>query len=198
MEEEYLALIIDWQGVAYDLLSGDLMWSLYGFLKNLPDKNSTVDTFMDYSIAFYHQELMRLLKLQHVRSNRSIEIHQCQSILQVDMTKLELPEEEYDATTLIKKGFLYEFLKTVLIRPLLSMKGREALKEWFSDMQNVPVPAEKDIFKTGSNFVHYIHLQVKLKILMFFDKDISYYASRSQLPPKLVPSMIWHHFVSKP
>ena len=62
-----MAIIIDWQGVAYELLSGDLMWSLYGFLKNLPDKNSTVDTFMDYSIAFYHHELMRLLNLLDVR-----------------------------------------------------------------------------------------------------------------------------------
>lgn len=66
-----MALIIDWQGVAYDLVSGDLMWSLYGFFKNLPDKNSTVDTFMDYSIGFYHKELMRFLKLLHV-SNSSL------------------------------------------------------------------------------------------------------------------------------
>ena len=66
VEEEYLALIIDWQGVCYDLLSGDLLWTLYGFYKNLPDKNSTVDTFIDYSLNFYHQELLRLLQLMHV------------------------------------------------------------------------------------------------------------------------------------
>ena len=40
----------------------DLMWTLYGFLKNLPDKNATVDSFVDYSIGYYHTELMRLLK----------------------------------------------------------------------------------------------------------------------------------------
>ena len=66
IEDEYIALIIDWQGVAYDLLSGDLLWTLYGFMKNLPDKNSTVDTFIDYSLNFYHQELLRLLELMHV------------------------------------------------------------------------------------------------------------------------------------
>jgi hypothetical protein len=38
------------------------MWSLYGFMKNLPDKTSTVDTFLDYSVAFYHNELTKSLK----------------------------------------------------------------------------------------------------------------------------------------
>ena len=70
MDDEYFALIIDWQGVAYDLLSSDLMWTLYGFMKNLPDKNSTVDTFMDYSIEYYYKELMRLLNLMHVSKHQ--------------------------------------------------------------------------------------------------------------------------------
>merc|ERR1711981_23388 len=99
VEEEYTALMIDWQGVAYDLLSGDLMWALYGFLKNLPDKLSTVDTFVDYSINFYHQELIRLLELMHV-----------------DMAKVDLPTHEYDATVVIRRGFLYDFLKTILFK----------------------------------------------------------------------------------
>ena len=51
------------QGVCYDVLSSDLVWSLYGFMKNLPDKNSTVDSFLDYSIAWYHAELIKHLKL---------------------------------------------------------------------------------------------------------------------------------------
>ena len=78
------------------------------------------------------------------------------------MSKLNLPEDEYDATVLIKKGFLYEFLKTVLFRPLISMKGRDTLKAWFADMENVSVPKESEVFKTGSNFVNYIHLQVNV------------------------------------
>ena len=46
------------------LIGSDLMWTLYGFLKNLPDKNATVDSFIDYSIHFYHQELLRLVMLE--------------------------------------------------------------------------------------------------------------------------------------
>ena len=44
------------------------MWTLYGFMKNLPDKNSTVDTFLDYSISVYHQELLRILRKLKVRN----------------------------------------------------------------------------------------------------------------------------------
>ena len=48
------------------------MWTLYGFLKNLPDKNATVDSFVDYSIGYYHTELMRLLKNLRVSMNRIV------------------------------------------------------------------------------------------------------------------------------
>ena len=44
------------------------MWTLYGFMKNLPDKNSTVDTFLDYSISVYHEELLRILRRLKVPS----------------------------------------------------------------------------------------------------------------------------------
>ncbi len=41
-------------------VSSDVMWAMYGLLKNLPDKSSTVDTFFDYSVAFYHQASVRV------------------------------------------------------------------------------------------------------------------------------------------
>jgi len=143
--EEYKALIIDWQGVAYDLLSGDLLWTLYGFSKNLPDKNATVESWMDYSIHFYHQELLRYLNLMHV-----------------DMSKLNLPEHEHDAKTLIRKGFLYDFMKTVLFKPLLTMIGRQKVKKWFQNQDTVPLPDEKEVFKSGTSFFNYIHLQITI------------------------------------
>jgi len=145
VEEEYLALIIDWQGVCYDLLSGDLLWTLYGFYKNLPDKNSTVDTFIDYSLNFYHQELLRLLQLMHV-----------------DIENLNLPLHEYDATVLIRKGFLYDFLKIVFFKPLLTMKGKDVIKNWYQNKDTVPLPDEAEVFKTGTKFVNYIHLQITI------------------------------------
>ena len=62
VETEYTAVLVDWQGACYDFLSSDLIWSLYGFMKNLPEKNTTVDTFLDYSLAYYHNELVKNLK----------------------------------------------------------------------------------------------------------------------------------------
>ena len=50
------------------------MWTLYGFMKNLPDKNSTVDTFLDYSISVYHEELLRILR--RLKVNKSLDISQ--------------------------------------------------------------------------------------------------------------------------
>ena len=46
IEPEFTAALVDWQGACYDLLASDLMWALYGFMKNLPDKVTTVDTFL--------------------------------------------------------------------------------------------------------------------------------------------------------
>ena len=33
LEESYTATMIDWQGCGLDLVSNDLMWCLYGFVK---------------------------------------------------------------------------------------------------------------------------------------------------------------------
>ncbi len=43
------------------------MWALYGLLKNLPDKSTQVDTFFDYSVAFYHQQLIKHLRALKVK-----------------------------------------------------------------------------------------------------------------------------------
>ena len=63
-------------------------------------------------------------------------------------------------TLFIRKGFLYDFMKTVLFKPLLTMIGREQVKTWFQNQDTVPLPDEKEVFKSGTSFVNYIHLQV--------------------------------------
>ena len=64
--------------------------------------------------------------------------------------------------SIIRKGFLYDFMKTVLFKPLLTMIGRQKVKKWFQNQDTVPLPDEKEVFKSGTSFVNYIHLQVSL------------------------------------
>ena len=51
------------------------------------------------------------------------------------------------------------------------MIGREQVKKWFQNQDTVPLPDEKEVFKSGTSFVNYIHLQVsllKLTLCFFF------------------------------
>ena len=84
------------------------------------------------------------------------------SSFQVDIENLNLPLHEYDATVLIRKGFLYDFLKIVFFKPLLTMKGKDVIKNWYQNKDTVPLPDEAEVFKTGTKFVNYIHLQITI------------------------------------
>ena len=39
--DTFTAMIIDWQGCCFDRVTNDLMWCLYGFIKNLPETGET-------------------------------------------------------------------------------------------------------------------------------------------------------------
>ncbi|QQP36706.1 Uncharacterized protein FKW44_021880, partial [Caligus rogercresseyi] len=129
LEEEYAAVLIDWQGIGLDYVTGDLIWTIYGFMKNLPDKNATVDTYVDYSLEYYHKELLSLFKTLG---------------------------DEYYAVQAIQKGFIYEFLKTVILRPLFNLKDPEALLGWSIrkiEGKDEEPPAVEDVFRSGKNRV---------------------------------------------
>ena len=158
-EDEYQAMMIDWQGSCYDFVSGDLMWALYGFMKNLPDKNSTVDTFLDYSLAFYHKEIHKLFNLLRLDQDDDDNDDNDDAINKARNPKF-LPKDDYDAVQLIHKGFIYEFLKTALIKPVLQLQRKDELLEWFNspNRNEIKPPDEATMFKTGSHFSNFVHL----------------------------------------
>ena len=80
---------------------------------------------------------------------------------------MELPKDEYDSTVLIRKGFLYDFLKTAFFKPMLTLKGKDVLLNWYKNRDKVNLPDESEIFKKGAKFVNYIHLQVIILIKCF-------------------------------
>ena len=76
-EDKYTAMIIDWQvpnlrmlhlsfepqGCGFDLVSNDLMWCLYGFIKNLPETGEMIHGFVEYSLVSYWDELKKVNSL---------------------------------------------------------------------------------------------------------------------------------------
>ena len=48
------------QGCGFDLVSNDLMWCLYGFIKNLPETGEMIHGFVEYSLVTYWDELKKV------------------------------------------------------------------------------------------------------------------------------------------
>ena len=55
-----------------------------------------------------------------------------------------LPVDEYDAVMLIKRGFVYEFMRVALVKPLMSMKNTDTLIAWFRDCLLYTSPSPRD------------------------------------------------------
>ena len=47
----FTAMLIDWQGCCFDRVTNDLMWCLYGFIKNLPETGEMIHGYVDYSLG---------------------------------------------------------------------------------------------------------------------------------------------------
>ena len=47
----FSAMLIDWQGCCFDRVTNDLMWCLYGFIKNLPETGEMIHGYVDYSLG---------------------------------------------------------------------------------------------------------------------------------------------------
>ena len=47
----FSAMLIDWQGCCFDRVTNDLMWCLYGFIKNLPETGEMIHGFVEYSLG---------------------------------------------------------------------------------------------------------------------------------------------------
>ena len=167
LEETYTAMLIDWQGCGFDLVSNDLMWCLYGFVKNLPETGDMIHGFVDYSVQTYWGKLSEVL-----------------AAFGDNFSDFNLPERPEAGLELIKEGFTLEFLKNALIRPVLSLKNRKKLMKWWRKVERgeeAPPPPESDIFKTET-YSSFIFLFFKIateinvfshlgKMLMIFMKE---------------------------
>ena len=147
LEETYNSMLIDWQGCGFDLVSNDLMWCLYGFVKNLPETGDMVHGFVDFSVETYWDKLREVLGAFGDKLN-----------------DLHLPQSSDNGVQLIKEGFTIEFMKNALIRPVLSLKNRKCLMRWWRKIERgeqAPLPAQSEVFKSES-YVNFIFLYFKI------------------------------------
>ncbi len=66
--------------------------------------------------------------------------------------------DEYDGVALIKKGFVHEFLRVVLIKPCLGLLDPDILKSWYSASGSTPAPDTARLFKGGEATIGFIFL----------------------------------------
>ena len=147
LDETYSSMLIDWQGCGFDLVSNDLMWCLYGFVKNLPETGDMIHGFVEFSVETYWDKLREVLG---AFGDKFKDFH--------------LPESSDDGIGLIKEGFTFEFMKNALIRPVLSLKNRKSLMRWWRKKERgeqAPLPKLTDVFKSES-YVNFIFLYFKI------------------------------------
>ncbi len=80
-------------------------------------------------------------------------------LLKVKPESLDLPTNEYDAVRLIKTGFVYEFLRVVLLRPVATgLRDPDGLLQWFREREQRELPPVEEVFKGGKSYVSFIYL----------------------------------------
>ena len=65
----------------------------------------------------------------------------------------------------IKEGFTLEFMKNALIKPVLSLRNKQLLLDWWKRVEegeaDVPLPPESEIFKSD-NYSSFIYIYFKM------------------------------------
>ena len=173
LEETYTAMLIDWQGCGFDLVSNDLMWCLHGFVKNLPETGDMIHGFVEYTCGVYWGKLSDVLKA-----------------FGDSFSDFNLPESPEQGADLIKEGFTLEFMKNALIRPVLSLKSRRKLMKWWSKVkrgEEVSPPAQTEIFKTESysSFIFlFFKIATEINVFSHLGKMLLIYMKESLLGDK--------------
>jgi len=146
--DKFTAMLIDWQGCCFDRVTNDLMWCLYGFIKNMPETGEMIHGFVEYSLVHYWDTLKKVL-----------------AAFGDKCSDFDIPEDSEWASELIKEGFTLEFMKNALIKPVLSLKNKEVLLEWWKKVQggdpDCEPPLESEVFKSD-NYSSFVYLFFKM------------------------------------
>ena len=84
----------------------------------------------------------------------------------------DIVEDSDFGAALIKEGFTLEFMKNALIKPVLSLRNKDLLLDWWKQVEagnpEAPLPPESEIFKSDhySNFI-YLYFKMATEVNVF-------------------------------
>ena len=116
------SLLIDWQGGFLGSICNDLMWCLYPFF----EVNSHDKELYEFAFRHYYDELKNVLET-----------------FQTDLQTFGLPEEFAEFRSLIRRGFVLEFLIVTVLRPVLNITNPRDLTKWHEKMEKFDKMKEK-------------------------------------------------------
>ena len=84
----------------------------------------------------------------------------------------DIVEDSDFGAALIKEGFTLEFMKNALIKPVLSLRNKDLLLDWWKQVEGgnpeAPLPPESEVFKSDhySNFI-YLYFKMATEVNVF-------------------------------
>lgn len=84
----------------------------------------------------------------------------------------DIVEDSDFGAALIKEGFTLEFMKNALIKPVLSLRNKDLLLDWWKEVEGgnpeAPLPPESEVFKSDhySNFI-YLYFKMATEVNVF-------------------------------
>merc|ERR1712106_977226 len=107
------SMLIDWQGGFLGSLCNDLMWCMFPFF----EVNSHNKELSSMAFEHYYVELKNVLET-----------------FSTELKDFGLPDNKHEFRSLLRRGFVLEFLIVVILRPVLNMNNPEEVLQWYKKL----------------------------------------------------------------
>ena len=107
------SMLIDWQMGFLGSVCNDLMWCMYPFF----EVNGHDNDLYEFAFRHYYDELKNVLET-----------------FSSDLKSFSLPEEFAEFRSLLRRGFVLEFLIVTVLRPVLNISNPEEITRWHEKM----------------------------------------------------------------
>lgn len=107
------SMLIDWQMGFLGSVCNDLMWCMFPFF----EVNNHENDLYEFAFRHYYDELKNVLET-----------------FNSDLKSFGLPEEFAEFRSVLRRGFVLEFLIVTVLRPVLNITDPEAIIRWHEKM----------------------------------------------------------------